>query len=191
MMKVRRAHALTALTLAALSCAVLASNTSLALASPPSVSSGELVENAARWDGERIVFEGEAIGDAMVRGADAWLHVNDDAYAELPIPAGGAPRGYNSGHAILAPASEAEKVTAFGSYRTRGDIVRVTGVFRAADPRHGGDMLIEAESVELLESGFAIRREIPRWKLLLLGGLLPVAALAYVLYRHRASALPR
>jgi hypothetical protein len=176
-------------------CAVASGSSALpasaAGAVAPLVSSGELVENAKEWDGKRVVFEGEAIGDVMVRGAVGWLHVNDDAYAELPIPAGGTPQGYNSGHAVLAPASEAAKVTMFGSYRARGDIVRVTGTFRAADPEHGGDMLIEADRIDVLEPGFAIVREVPRWKLLLLAVLAVVAGAVGVAYRFRTSALPR
>ncbi len=155
------------------------------------ISSSELVEEAEQWDGERVVFEGEAIGDVMVRGEQAWLHVNDDAYAELPIPAGASPQGYNSGHAVLAPAVEAQRVTTFGSYRARGDIVRVTGIFRAADPRHGGDMLIEAERIEVLEQGFVIEHAVPRWKLALLAVFATLAGGVYVGYRHRMSAPPR
>lgn len=170
-------------------CGVLSAAPAQAVA--PLVSSGELVENPEQWEGKKIVFEGEAIGDAMVRGAVGWLHVNDDAYAELPIPAGGAPQGYNSGHAVLAPAREVAKVTMFGSYRARGDIVRVTGTFRATDPQHGGDMLIEAERIDVLEPGFVIVREVPRWKLLLLVGLAVIAGAMGIAYRFRTGALPR
>ncbi len=169
----------------------LGDSSALCAAAPPLVSSTELVEEADYWDGREVTFEGEAIGDVMVRGSDAWLHLNDDAYAELPIPAGARPQGYNSGHAVFLPAAEARKVTVFGSYRARGDIVRVTGTFKAADPEHGGDMHIAATTLELLEPGFPIERTVPRWKLLLLASLVPVAGASYVAFRNRASALPR
>ncbi|MBE0417972.1 MAG: hypothetical protein IBX63_09435 [Coriobacteriia bacterium] len=157
----------------------------------PKVSSGDLVEHADTWDGKRVLFEGEAIGDVMVRGPLAWFHVNDDAYSDRPIPAGGLPQGYNSGHAVLAPAEESARVTTFGSYRARGDIVRVTGIFQAADPRHGGDMLIEAESIQVIERGYPIDRDVPRWKLIVLATLMPVAGGAYLAFRYRFRALPK
>lgn len=158
---------------------------------PPVVSSAQLVEDAEYWDGREVTFEGEVIGDVMVRGSRAWLHVNDDAYSALPVPAGARPQGYNSGHAVLAPATEAAEVRVFGSYRARGDIVRVTGIFRASDPAHGGDMLIEARHIEVVEPGFAIARPVPRWKLELLGVLVPLATLPYAARRYRASAASR
>lgn len=156
--------------------------------SPPRVSSVELVEEAALWDGRRVTFEGEAIGDVMVRGDRAWLHVNDDAYAQTPVPAGGDLSGFNSGHAVYAPASEAEKVDVFGGYRTRGDIVRVTGTFRAADPEHGGDMIIEADRIEVVEAGFPIERQTPPWRLWLLGALTLSTGATYAAYRRRSAA---
>ena len=44
------------------------------------VNSSTLVENANLWNGRIVALRGEAIGECMVRGEMAWLHLNDDAY---------------------------------------------------------------------------------------------------------------
>ncbi|MDI6605929.1 MAG: hypothetical protein QME65_02145, partial [Candidatus Omnitrophota bacterium] len=46
---------------------------SLAFAQP--VSSTELIENAQAYDGKRVAYAGEVIGDIMRRGNFAWLNV--------------------------------------------------------------------------------------------------------------------
>ena len=49
-------------------------------ASRGQVASEALIENAPVWDGRIVSFAGEAVGEAMIRGDHAWLHVNDDDY---------------------------------------------------------------------------------------------------------------
>lgn len=152
-----------ALVLTALSCSV-----GVACAQEigaPIVTSAQLVEHPDRWDGRRVSFTGEAIGSAMSRGSVAWLHLNDDAYG-LESGSGAVMRsGYNSGHAVLVPTALAREVSVFGSYRARGDLVRVEGVFRSAAPEHGGDMIIEADTLEVLRAGQPLERPVPAWKL--------------------------
>ncbi|MGB4582270.1 MAG: DNA-binding protein [Coriobacteriia bacterium] len=128
-----------------------------ALARPgESVSSGELVERPKDFDGDTVIFTGEAIGEAMVRGDMAWLHLNDDAYMEHNVEDGADLDGYNSGHAVWIDADLAAQVTSFGDYDDQGDIVTVTGVFNAACLEHGGDMDIHAVSLEILEAGHPV-----------------------------------
>lgn len=117
------------------------------------LTSGELVERADMFDGSVVVFRGEAIGEAMVRGNWAWLHVNDDSYMERNVEEGQPLGGLNSGMPIWVPAAEAAEVMVFGDYRHEGDIIEVRGVFNAACPEHGGDMDIHAVYVDVIRSG--------------------------------------
>jgi hypothetical protein len=39
------------------------------------VDSAALVENANLWDKRIVTFTGEAIGEAMIRGQMAWIHL--------------------------------------------------------------------------------------------------------------------
>jgi len=121
--------------------------------SPNEASSGALVESPKEFDGTTLTFEGEAIGEAMVRGNNAWIHVNDDAYYLENVEEGAALGGYNSGMAIWLPAEEAAKITLFGDYKHEGDVVKVEGVFNAAGAEHGGDLDIHATSLSVVSEG--------------------------------------
>jgi len=159
---------LTATLLAALIAAVAPS---AAIGVGSAVSSEELVENPADWDGVTVTFEGEAIGEAMVRGENAWIHINDDAYTAASVEAGARLSGFNAGMPVLLPAEAAARIEQFGSHKTQGDYVKVVGVFRAASPEQGGEMLIEGDSLEVLRRGAAVTDPVMAWKLWLGAGL--------------------
>lgn len=120
------------------------------------VKSGVLVEQYKEFDGKEITFRGEVIGERMVRGGHAWLHINDDAYFERNIEEGQPLGGMNSGHAVWIPTPLTDELQYFGDYRNEGDIVRVKGTFNAACPQHGGDMDIHATELELLRPGHPV-----------------------------------
>ena len=123
------------------------------------VASAALIENPSAWDGRSISFAGEAVGEAMVRGDHAWLHVNDDAYQVRNLEDGRPLAGYNSGQAIWAPVELARRVRLFGDYRNQGDTVRVTGEFHAACREHGGDMDIHATGLEIEREGHVVTHQ--------------------------------
>lgn len=135
------------------------------------VTSAELIERSSAFDGRRVIFIGEAIGELMVRGEHAWLHINDDAYADRIVEQGGRLAGFNSGLGVWAPAHLARRVRTFGGYRRQGDRVRIEGAFNAACDEHGGDADIHAVSVEVLARGRAIPHELHRGKIVAVVGL--------------------
>ena len=150
------------------------------------VSSINLIENAANYDGERLTFAGEAVGERMVRGSGAWLHLNDDPYISTPVPAGGNLAGYNTGLPVWVPAAgRTDIIEHYGNYGTRGDIVEVTGTFYAASSDHGGDMVIVAESVRVVRSGRPIEHTVDLWKWVAAPVLLVVAAVMYAATKRR------
>lgn len=125
-------------------------------------SSTELIENHKSYNGQTITFEGEAIGDIMIRGDWAWIHLNDDPYGknrshELA--------GYNSGMAVWLTADEAKKISALGNYNNWGDLIGVVGTFNAACSEHGGDMDIHASSLMIINRGESIERPLEIGKL--------------------------
>lgn len=130
------------------------------------ISSSTLVEKANSWDGRTVSFMGEAIGEAMRRGAMCWVHLNDDAYMWKNIEEGTKLGGYNSGQAIWVPADLASKISFFGDYLYDGDVVKVSGVFHAACREHGGDMDIHAEVLEIVRVGYPIAHRINRRRLM-------------------------
>ena len=121
--------------------------------SPNTFSSAALVDQPKRHDGTTVEFTGEAIGEAMVRGDAAWLHLNDDAYYLRNVEEGAELGGYNSGMPVWLPAPLARTITYFGNYKHEGDVVRVSGVFNAACAQHGGDTDIHATSLVVVRVG--------------------------------------
>ncbi|MDD2690051.1 MAG: DNA-binding protein [Candidatus Omnitrophica bacterium] len=101
------------------------------------LSSTELINNAKQLDGRTVVYEGEVIGDIMVRGNYAWLNVND---ADNAI-------------GIWMNAALIKDIVYSGSYKSAGDIVEIVGVFHRACPEHGGDLDIHAQGLRKISSG--------------------------------------
>jgi hypothetical protein len=148
------------------------------------VTSTTLVENAAAWNGRIIRFKGEAIGERMVRGGMAWIHVNDDAYMEKSIEAGAGNEGYNSGQAVWLSSDLARRIRFFGDYENQGDLVRITGVFNAACPEHGGDMDIHAADLSVAAIGHPVAHEIKMPRAVLAASLMLSSVLLFWV-RHR------
>jgi len=144
--------------------------------------SASLVENANEWNGRIIAFTGEAIGEAMVRGKMAWIHLNDDAYMWKNIEEGAQLGGYNSGHAVWIPADLAIKIRSFGDFKHEGDVVKIVGIFNAACPEHGGDMDIHASTLDIVRVGHPVHHVVNSARAIAAGVLL---ALALSLYRLR------
>ncbi len=121
--------------------------------SPNDASSTDLVESPKKFDGGDVSFRGEAIGEAMVRGDMAWIHINDDAYYMKNVEEGAELGGYNTGMAVWVPAELAEDIEYFGDYKHEGDIVEVEGIYNAACAEHGGDTDIHATALDVIEVG--------------------------------------
>jgi hypothetical protein len=149
------------------------------VSSAVAVNSAKLVEEAGQWNGRKIIFTGEVIGEHMVRGVKSWIHLNDDAYMWKNIEEGAILSGYNSGHAIWVDAGLAAKITYYGDYLHEGDIVKVLGTFNSVCREHGGDMDIHADTLEIIRIGHPIAHII-NFKRALLGiGLLVVSGILF------------
>lgn len=110
------------------------------------------------YDGRRVTYVGEAIGDLLPRDGGAWVHVNDDDYALTVGPLGGHEerRGYNQGVAVWLPAPTPELVEGVGRPGRRGDILLIEGVVHRADPNDGGGLTIRADQVSVLAPSIEI-----------------------------------
>lgn len=104
------------------------------------------------FDGRRVVFVGEVVGDILRRADGAWLQVNDDDYALEVGPVGPHRdlRGSNSGLAVWVPDGLHEDLGAPGRHGTRGAVVQVEGLLLRTDPAAGGSITIRATTLEVL-----------------------------------------
>ena len=101
------------------------------------VSSTELINQARLYDGKTVVYEGEVIGDIMVRGDYAWVNLHDGTNAI----------------GIWVPKGLIKDITYEGSYKSRGDWIEITGIFHRACPQHGGDLDIHCQGIRKISSG--------------------------------------
>lgn len=159
----------------------------LAFAAAPVVDSVALIEHPSRYDGKAVTYRGEAIGDVMERSDGAWLSINDDAYSHQGEKR--RLRGYNRGQGVLVSNKKAARaIKRLGDYNNRGDIVEVSGIFYKADPAHGGDMMIQADSLKIVKSGFSLKHPISRRKVTLAIAWSAISGLVLVLWYRRRTA---
>ncbi|MFP3914236.1 MAG: hypothetical protein ACLFWM_05130 [Actinomycetota bacterium] len=114
----------------------------------------ELLADPAEWDGRRVAVTGELVGDYSAREEGVWVQVNDDAFAETPVPAGGDPASANQGLGALVPTGQFSPVEgAPGGYARRGPLVRLTGEFVHSDPHRQGETYLRVVELTLLRPG--------------------------------------
>ena len=108
------------------------------------ISSAELINNAKLYDGKVVNYEGEVIGDIMKRGDYAWINVNDGKNAI----------------GIWINSGLVKDIGYTGSYKSVGDGVEITGVFRRVCPEHGGDLDIHAQSMRKTGAGRYLQEKV-------------------------------
>lgn len=101
------------------------------------------------YDGLRVTYVGEAVGDVLVRPGGAWVQVNDDDYAlEVgPVGAHRRLRGFNTGLSVWLPDGLHERLEGVGRPGRRGDVVLLEGVLRRTDPADGGGITLRADQL--------------------------------------------
>jgi len=126
------------------------------------VTSSQLIENAKQYDNQSVVFQGEAIGEVMRRGNFAWVNINDGTNAI----------------GIWVSEEMSKEINYLGSYKAKGDILEVEGIFHRACPQHGGDMDIHAQVIKKIQAGHAVKETLDTNKrniVLILAGVLCLA----------------
>jgi hypothetical protein len=108
------------------------------------LSSSELITNARHYDGKTVVYEGEVIGDIMRRGDYAWANIFD---------------GQNA-IGVWLPISLTEEISFGGDYKTRGDVLEISGVFHNSCLEHGGDLDIHAQAIRKVAAGRKVQERL-------------------------------
>ena len=108
----------------------------------------DLLNNTKQYDGKTISYKGEVIGDVMIRGDHAWLHVHDGSIAI----------------GIWVPKTMTENIRYVGNYQIKGDIVEVSGMFHRSCLEHGGDLDIHASEIKKISPGSLVIQPISRKK---------------------------
>ena len=129
------------------------------------LSSTELIKNARQYDGKVVVYEGEVIGDIMLRQDFAWINVNDGENAI----------------GIWLPASLVKETSYTGSYKSKGDVLEITGIFHRSCTEHGGDLDIHGQAIRKITSGRLVQERLNPGKRNLAIILLGILGLIWIL----------
>lgn len=108
------------------------------------IPSNELINNAKLYDGKAVIYKGEVIGDVMKRGDFAWVNLHDGVNAI----------------GIWVPLAFTKEIAYTGSYKAKGDIIEISGIFNRACPEHGGDLDIHAQTLRKIDSGRLVRERL-------------------------------
>lgn len=114
------------------------------------ISSNAAVACPQAFDGRRVVYVGEVVGDVMRRDGGAWVQVNDDPYAlEVgPLPAHDQLRGTNTWLQVWLPDHLLDGIEP-GRPGRRGDVIEVEGTLLRADPADAGGMTLRADRLRM------------------------------------------
>nr|WP_300093468.1 DNA-binding protein [Sedimentibacter sp.] len=108
-----------------------------------------LIENAAELDQKKVTVSGEAVGEIMNRGSHSWININDGTNAI----------------GIWMNSSDAQKVKYFGSYKYKGDVLKVSGIFNRTCKEHGGETDIHGITLEIQETGSGVVEQMSSTKI--------------------------
>jgi hypothetical protein len=157
------------------------------------VTSEVIVGCPARFDGLRVTYIGEAVGDLLVREGGAWVLVNDDDYALTigPLPSHRDHRGTNGGVGVWLPDPLPGQLTGLGRPSVWGDVIEVTGLIMRTDPDDGGGLTLRADELTILQPSRPIDEPLDRSQLALAGASVVAAGLALAVRRRAASKRPQ
>lgn len=153
------------------------------------VTSTEVVACPQAFDGQVVLYTGEVVGDVLRRTGGAWALVNDDAYAleTGPLSAGhGRFAGPNTGLSVWLPDPLPDRLGPPGRADRRGDVVRLRGVVRRADPADGGGLTLRALDVTIVARSVAIDRPVSTRRVAVAAGFVVVAIAVTVAERVAA-----
>lgn len=152
------------------------------------VTSEVIVGCPALFDGRRVSYIGEPVGDLLARDGGAWVLVNDDDYALTigPLPSHRRNRGTNTGLSVWLPDPLAEQLTGLGRPGVWGDVVEIEGKIVRTDPADGGGLTLRAEALTVLQPSSPVNEPFNRPQLALAAAAVLAATFAFTV-RRRAT----
>ncbi|HBT95087.1 MAG TPA: hypothetical protein DEB24_02800 [Coriobacteriia bacterium] len=127
----------------------------------------ELTNAGVQMDGQQVVVEGEVIGDIIYADVGhKWLMLSDG----------------NASISVLTKNADAQKIVYLGRYNQVGTRVEISGVFRVDDTTRDGLTDVTAQSIKILDEGYAVQSPVD-WQKIQIGALLLVVG-GIVIFIH-------
>ena len=143
------------------------------VASAESTKINDLIEKAMTYDGQTVTVTAEAIGEKMDRKDGTWINVKDVSNAI----------------GIWMPTEESRRITLFGNYKEKGDIVEITGVFNRACKEHGGESDLHLISMKVIKPGEIVQNKVTMTKLIITVTLLGIATTLFLFFLNQSKYL--
>lgn len=130
----------------------------------------EILDRPDVYDRQEVKIEGEAIGEVLKADKGAWINI--------------ASGSYNIG--VFSPnASIFRQISYWGSYKERGDRLRIKGIFYKNCPLRQISY-IDLKTLEIIEKGVKIKALVPFLKIKLAFVLFAICLMtAYIYFRKR------
>jgi hypothetical protein len=150
------------------------------------VSSTQVYLCPEAFDGLRVTYIGEVVGEVLPRRGGAWAQVNDDDYALETGPLVGhrEQAGFNSGMSVWLPNGLHEQIEHAGGPGRRGDVIQVQGVLLRADPDDGGGITVRADDLEVVAESVEVEDPLHGVQALV-AAVLALLAVATVVWSRR------
>lgn len=120
----------------------------------------EILAKPAEYDGRTVTLEGEVVGIAVRSGGAYFIQLNQDSYSKKSIAEGGKLYGQNLAVPVYLSKDLYEKISFFGDYHNKGDIVKVQGIFNASCEKHGGESDIHANQLNIIKKGYRLKHNL-------------------------------
>ena len=143
-------------------------------AQPIEMTTADIASAHTSLDGSDVVFQGEAIGEALRAGrGESWVNVLD----------GGIAIG------VVVQDEELDRIDTFGDYRRTGTRLTVFGTLNLVCDEHGGDLDVHADRIVIMKEGAERNEQFDRGLFAVASALCFVGiALAYLYsYQKRQS----
>ncbi len=112
------------------------------------ISLEDLTKEASLYDGKKVEVKGEIL-DILEKQNGAWLNIIDDS-ASIGV--------WVKDKEIIPP------IEYFGSYKERGAILKIEGVFYKSCKEHFGQTDVHALDINVLEKGKEVKKEVLQFK---------------------------
>lgn len=157
---------------------------------PVVVTSSQLYDCPQTYDGATVRYSGEVVGAVLHRDGGAWVHLNDDIYANVrgPLPAHRDYRGGNAGIGVYISSELADQIEWIGGPDQQGDEIVVTGTFERVDPITAEVAIIRADEGRIDRRGAAFNEpRLPerRWLAMAVAVIAAIVTLAERLVARR------
>lgn len=129
----------------------------------------ELVNNSSLYDGETLRIRGEVLLEALERKDYVWVNINDGTNAM----------------GVVMPYEAVSKISQYGNYKQKGDIIEIEGVFHRSCTAHGGDMDLHFVKMLSVTKGEPIKHEIGYQRFVI--GILAIIAAAFSIWGIKPS----